>query len=444
MAASPFAILARSIRPLLANEKGNILAMTAFALPALFATFGLGFETANWYQVQRAMQNAADSAAIAAATNGESSYATEAKAVTKQYGFEHNVNGVTVTVSNTAPCPAGGTTCYSVTITNPIKLVLAKLVGFSGDTTYNGSLAKLITAKATSEQGTEPREYCVLALATSGAAQGIRTNGAPNADLHGCDVMSNSDAVCNGHNLKAGHGDAHGSSSGCGTEQSSGMPEVTDGYASLASNIPANTCSAYPQKPAKKKDDDLPSSNQLSGSYGWTGNQVFCGDVQLTGDVTLTGSSVAIIIRNGQLDLNGYTMRTASGAAATIIFSGDNTSGYTHAPTGSGTLDIKAPTSGAWSGVALYQDPNLTSGVDITEAGNSPTWDMTGLVYLPHSSVTFSGVINKATNGLSCFAMVVDNITVNGTATIFSQGQCDQAGLTMPSSNIPSRGKLVS
>ena len=54
----------------------------------------------------------------------------------------------------------------------------------------------------------------------------------------------------------------------------------------------------------------------------------------------------------------------------TIIFSG--TSGtYTHAPTGGGTLNIQAPTSGNWSGVALYQDPSLTTGVDISAAGNS-------------------------------------------------------------------------
>ena len=44
---------------------------------------------------------------------------------------------------------------------------------------------------------------------------------------------------------------------------------------------------------------------------------------------------------------------------------------------------------------------------------NSPTWNITGLIYLPHSSVTFSGIINKATNGLSCFGMVVDKFGVS-------------------------------
>ena len=60
--------------------------------------------------------------------------------------------------------------------------------------------------------------------------------------------------------------------------------------------------------------------------------------------------------------------------------------------------------------MALYQDPNLvdTGGnLDISAAGNTPTWDITGMVYLPNSTVTFSGAVNKASNGLSCFGLTV-------------------------------------
>ena len=149
-----------------------------------------------------------------------------------------------------------------------------------------------------------------------------------------------------------------------------------------------------------------------------------------------------LVIENGQLDTNGNTLQTASGSALTIIFSG--TSGnYTHAPTGGGTLDIQAPTTGTWHGIAIYQDPSLTTGVDISAAGNSPTWDITGLVYLPHSSVTFSGAVNKSSNGGSCFVMVVDNITINGTGSILDRGGCTAAGLTMPSDTLTTSISLV-
>ena len=96
-----------------------------------------------------------------------------------------------------------------------------------------------------------------------------------------------------------------------------------------------------------------------------------------------------------------------------------------------------------WSGVAIYQAPALTTGVNLSVAGNNPTWNITGLVYLPHASVSFSGPVNKSTSGLSCFVLVVDNLNVSGTASVLSQGQCGNAGLNMPSSTVPGRGQLV-
>ena len=108
-----------------------------------------------------------------------------------------------------------------------------------------------------------------------------------------------------------------------------------------------------------------------------------------------------------------------------------------------GTLDFNAPSTGPWSGIAIYQDPSLTSGVDISAAGNSPTWKITGLAYLPHASVTFSGAVNKSSNGASCFVMVVDNITINGTGSILETGGCQAAGLNMPTAQLPGRGELV-
>jgi Flp pilus assembly protein TadG len=423
------------------DQRGTVLVLSAFALPVLIGMVGLAFERANWYQVKRSAQNAADSAVVAAASNGGSDYAAEARAVASQYGFQDGASNTSVIVSNAATCPSGGSSCYSVSITRAVPLIFAQVVGFKGNVT--GSTGVNLTSIAVAARDTTPREYCILALASSGTSQGIRSNGAPKANLNGCNVMSNTDTVCNGHNLGAGFGDAHGSSTGCGTSQTSGVPVVSDPYSSLASNIPPNTCSSYPQAPTKKKDPDLPSSNQISGTISLTGNQTVCGDLQLTGNVTLAGSNLVLVIRNGKLDTNGYTIKTATGAAVTIVFSGDNGS-YSHAPTGGGTLDIAAPTSGPWSGVAMYQDPNLNSGVDISDAGNSPTWNVTGLVYLPHANVTFSGAVNKSTNGKSCFGLVVDNVTINGTGSISTQGECQQAGLTLPQGNIPARGRLVS
>ena len=178
---------------------------------------------------------------------------------------------------------------------------------------------------------------------------------------------------------------------------------------------------SYPQEPAKKKDPALPAANQWSGTYSTLPSvKVVCGDQQLVGNTTI--NNTVLVIENGQLDTNGYTL---SGSRLTLVFSGSNNASYQHIPTGGGTLDIAAPTSGTWSGVAIYQNPSLNTNVNVTYSGNSPTWNLTGLVYLPHSSVTMSGAVNKSSKGQTCFTLVVDNITINGTGSIFANDtQC--------------------
>jgi len=427
------------------DKRGTIAILFGLLTPVLVGGMAVGVETSYWYVSQRNQQNAADAAAMAAATNAGANYAVEAKAVAAQYGFVDGAGNVTVTATNSAACPAGGNSCYSVTIARAVPLYLTQVVGYRGDTSLadNGH-GKLLRARAVAKQGAQDRQYCLLALSSVGTD--FVANGGPKADLTGCSIMSNSSAVCNGSNLNADYGDAHITSTGCGLIQESGIPIVPDPYSSLASNIPADTCGgAYPQEPNKNSDPALPASNSWSGSKALNGNVQVCGDLQLTADVMIDAPAGAVlIVRNGQLDTNGHTLKTANGSAVTVVFSGTNGGSSTHAPTGKGTIDIQAPTSGPWSGVALYQDPGLTDGVNIADAGNSPTWDITGLVYLPHADVVFSGAVNKSSNGASCFVMVADILRVNGTASILSTGGCAAAGLSMPTGQVPGRGKLVS
>src|SRR5687768_3233180 len=224
-------------------------------MPVIIGSLGVGAEVASWYGGKRAMQGAADSAAIAAATNASDQYMEEARAVAARYGFVHGVDGVTVTGTDTAACPGGAAECYQVTIARAQPLLLAQAVGYEGDATIDGAPAKRISATAVAIQALAPREYCVLALAGSGYSEGILANGVPFANLEGCSVMSNTNARCNGHDLNADIGDAAGTNNGCGNQQNSNVPAVADPYASLASNIPSNSCSSgYHWAPDRRTD----------------------------------------------------------------------------------------------------------------------------------------------------------------------------------------------
>lgn len=415
------------------DRRGSTSIMFALAMPMLIGGLGVGFEISNWYLIQRGMQNAADAAVLAAASNAGANFDVEGTAVAAQFGLVNGVDGVAVTVVRDVTCPTGETNCYSATITKSVPLYLSPVVGFAG----SGGGKKDLVATAVAKQGTIQRLYCLLALAGSGTATAIRTSGSPSSDLEGCSVKSNTDAECKGHDLGADYGDAVGTSLGCGKVQNSGVPATVDPYSGLAANIPTYSCGSYPQ---------LPSASVVSwsGTRNLSGNVVVCGDLRLTGNVTVNAPSGAVlIIANGRLDTNGYTIRTASDSALTLVFTGTNGGSYVHAPTGSGTIDIAAPTSGPWSGVMMYQDPGLTTGVDIDEAGSSPTWNISGLVYLPHADVTLNGAVNKSSYGESCFVLVVDNILMKGAANILPKGGCVSAGLTMPTGLVTGRGQLV-
>jgi Flp pilus assembly protein TadG len=422
-------------RQMLTNEDGASVIFIALTLPALIGSMGLAAEVSFWRLHQRSMQNAADAAAIAAAADAGSNYVAVAKSVAAQYGFVSGVGQVAVAVNNPATATGCTTNCYSVTITDQVPLFFSQVVGYQGSATANNQKMSTLTAGAVAT-GTTGYSYCIVALAGSGKT-GISSNGASNANLNGCNTMSNTGASCKGHNLNAGVGNAHGTDNGCGNIQNSNVPTVSDAFSQLASNIPSNSCSSYPQEPVKKNDPLLPASNQWFGTYTTSGVQVVCGDQQLTADTTL--SNTVLVIENGQLDTNGFTLHASN---STVVFSGTSGNSYQHIPTGGGTLDIAAPTSGSWSGVAMYQDPSLTQGVDISAAGSTPTWNISGLVYLPHASVTLSGAVSKAGTGQSCLELVVDNLSISGSGAIFANNtQCAAAGLNQSKGG--NRGMLV-
>ena len=458
-------IVTASLR-LRTEQRGGVAVMMGLLFPVLLAGLGLGFEISSWYLRSRAMQNAADAAVMAAASNGEDNFNVEAAAVAAHYGYVDGASNVSVAASNDAPCPEGAdvtSSCYSVSISSIVPLYLSQLLGFAGDLKSNGVAQKLLTSAAVAVQTTIQQPLCLLTLSKSGT--GLRTNGAPNSDFNGCTVMSNSKASCNGSDLKANYGLAADSNDGCGVKKKSNIKAVDDPYAKLAINIPADTCgtgeNAYPQEPKKPHDPPLPATNIWSGTKSISGVKQVCGDVQLSGSDEVVISTpdnligAVIVIYNGQLDLNGKTLSTAGGSAVTIVFSGTSSStNYVHAPTDNstgqgGVFNIQAPSSpqALFPGIAIYQDPNINNGVDITYKGNNPAWDITGGVYLPNSNVTMSGDVNKSSNGADCFVMIANTVLINGTSNIYQQSPyaagCKTAGLNVPTATIPSRSQLI-
>src|SRR5262245_42628429 len=143
----------RGFRAFAADNRGNVSIIVALSLTAVLGCVGFGTEVGLWYLGQRNMQNAADAAALAAATNAGSNYDIEAKAVAQEYGFTDGAEDVEVTASNTASCPTGESDCYSVTISGSVPLFLSQLDGFSGSDVVDGKPEQGLSATAVAKAG---------------------------------------------------------------------------------------------------------------------------------------------------------------------------------------------------------------------------------------------------------------------------------------------------
>jgi Flp pilus assembly protein TadG len=443
--------LTRRLRHYLRSRRGNIAAMTALLILPLAAMLGVATEGGSWFLITRAMQNAADSAVVAAATNGgndsggSTDYVNEGKAIATSYGFTGGVGHATVTVSAPATYPSVtscvATNCYRVNITKTVPLFLTELIGYTGNVAVGSTRGQQLSAVALATLETVNAPFCLTALG-GGNGNAIRMNGVPASTLT-CNVESNSGSNCNGHSLTSGWSDSVSATNDCGAKQHKGVTAATDPYASLASNIPPNPCGGtYHFEPTKKKDPALPVGNT------WFTNSLpaspICGDYQLTANVTLSTSGT-VVIENGNLDLNGHTLSTTGTAGLTIILTGTSSPTYSHIITGGGTLNISSPTSGTWSGMTIYQDPNVAAQT-LTYSGNSPAWDISGIVYLPKTDFTASGAVLQATNGHTCFTLVVNTILVNGTGNLFyqnAQSQCAAQGVVSPTNQAYVVGALV-
>ncbi|QUD88594.1 pilus assembly protein TadG-related protein [Phenylobacterium montanum] len=435
---------------LLRNRRGSVSPLLALMLIPLIGAMSIGAEASSWFLIKRAAQTAADAAVLAAASNGcdpsaacytdykTPSFSDEAKAVAARYNFPNGSYNTTVTAADnqTCPSPSTATNCYQVTITKLVPISLVNIVGYKGNGgSISGAPAEKIVVTAMASYAT-PLDPCMLATANTQPAHGnnssFQLNGSANFDAGGCVLYSNGSATCNGHN--GGFGDTITVSTtdkNCGTKQITGAGTFTDPFTSQLKNNPLKNCTAI-------------SSPSADGTtLNWSTAQC----VTITGNFTIPAGSAGtkattntpgtvLVINNGNLVLNGNF--TVANSGLTIVFTG-TAGGAPGFITGNGTIDYGAPSSGAWSGFAIYQDPAMTSPTNQVYSGNSPTFDITGLVYAPYTNLTFQGAINHETKssviaggGYACLSVVASNFTTSGTGSIFANptSQCDRAGVS--------------
>ncbi|HEY8872260.1 MAG TPA: hypothetical protein VIM52_04455, partial [Stellaceae bacterium] len=172
-------------------------------------------------------------------------------------------------------------------------------------------------------------------------------------------------------------------------------------------------------------------------TVGTSGVYVFCSGVTLVGGSSLTLGPGTFIIDRGQLSIGGGSTLTAtSGTTIILTTSNVNQACATSKIDGSAVISITAPTSGALSGIAIYQDRTCTDTSVTNSLSGGATQTIVGAIYFPGEPVSYSG--GSPTGGAVCTQLIAWTISFGGSSTF--NNNCTGTGT---SSTSLTGGRLV-
>ena len=401
------------------DRHGSAALIAAIAAPVLLIAVAMGVDVSHWATRSLNLQRSADTASLAGgvalARNDTPEQAANAAAdVAELSGIAGGTrswspanlvltdNEITVTMTNGIHNSADPAVLVSVA--GSVPLVFSRLISTATQITLG--------ARAMAELGPQP---CILTLGGSG--NGVRASGNVTMDMPGCSAYSDSNlsmtgsVTINAAALYASGTVGVGSNvSGTGTSPSvqySGVAPLSDPYVhdSAVQNALAKASCAPTQLPLVSGNTVTLNPNTCYGSISISGNQelVFngAGLYTINGSLTATGNSS----QNTSIDGAGITIVSTGALSITGNFN-------------NGAVVLTAPTlataqNGAIPGILFASDTRVASSV----AGNAPI-PFTGLVYLPNSSLSFSGTPTATSGG--CDKVIAQSVSLVGNAVLAS------------------------
>jgi hypothetical protein len=400
---------------------------------------GLGIDMGVLRYEKRLQQTAADAGALAGASNLASTsggVVAGAQAASATNGFADNSGGATCTAN------PGAIGCISVTVNNPpangphagdakyVEVLVAAV-----HPTYFMNILKIpsesITARAVATNvsggGGTNGPGCLYTLGPpSSSIEGVNINGSAILNAPSCGIVDNGNFNTKGNKLivnadtfgmsgdwnKSGPGGTVTCSPSASACPATNMPAAGDPLAAMpAPAQPANSSSC----PATGTCNVTTSGNMTlqPGSF----NSITVGK---NSNVTFA-PGIYYISGSGGLTADGTSSLTGTGVM--FYFTGSATINMTGTP----PVNLSAPTSGEYSGILMYQDPNDTNvgphpnGPNM--GGNSGS-SFNGVLYFPKDQVTFFGNNTSISVGM----LVSDSIALSGNPTINLTGPGGNGG----------------
>jgi Flp pilus assembly protein TadG len=408
------------LRRLTKCESGNVLFIGAATLPMMMGAAGLSIDTVQLALWKRQLQRAADSAAIAGAHAIVQRAATDqavANDLDEHVTFDPAdrsqplIVGSAVTAGSYAArtmsnqtCTARAITpCYDVAL--QVELASERRLPFMNIFTGKPNRVETSGTAAVTVGG----DFCMIAL-HNGATPGVIAGGNATLDLS-CGIATNARAATNAINiygdanvtatpLSAVGGIAPGKNSYSAQVLQPYSTKVADPYAGIPNPAAPSTCGALLDV-ANGETRPLPTNSCFTS---W--------DVK--GTVQLADNGV-YYVNNGTLDIKGSVI----GNNVTIILLGDDSNLVQN---GGGTLNISAPETGPYKGIALYRSRTAANDANkpVKITGGAEL-QLRGAIYMPSTDIWIGG--NTAFDA-TCLQVVGRTIEFKGGGRIRNTQSC--------------------
>jgi Flp pilus assembly protein TadG len=460
------------------DRSGAVAVIFAVAAPAIVGFTALGVEVGLWYQIHAKLQAIADAAAIAGARELAAGTGKTSQAVSSA----GELNGCTEASECTLDSPTTFRTASSPSSDNGVQVVAHTpitflMAGYFLPTDADGRVDVSATGKAayTTQTVAGGTTACVLGLDNNAAYTVWLKN---NATLN-CGAMSNS--RCQGKNSttctldKTVYGSYSCSSSvdpQCNASLSdsslsslylsnnaqintsaaaggliylsnnakitgtktSNSTQVTDPYAALT--ISAPTTSASPtigggsgSSSAQAIDISIGSSTCSSGALTYANNKYInihpgCyNGWDFKNNVYLTLYAGTYYIKTKFSIQNNAVITATNGT--TIVFVGSGASSYAIDISNNAQLNITAPTSGTYSGIALMGDPDGKETI-VQTFSNNAILNIKGAIYFRKQILNLEN--NAMSSSTGCLQLIARRVLFSNNATIGTN--CSGVGTT--------------
>jgi hypothetical protein len=404
------------VRRLLKSERGNVLAISAAAMPLILGSAALALDTIQLSLWKRQLQRAADSAALAGA------YAVvQEKAASEAVTRDLQVNNDVPLLG--APSVLNGPT--SGPFANDPQAVWVRLQSQQSFPFLSFFTATPVTLQAEATAASVFQgQYCMVSLEDQNQT-GITFTGSTDIDL-GCGVVSNSSSS----SAISASGSARVRATPIGAV--GGVP-ASSGYVQPVKLLPyspkqADPYASLPRTPSPPSNctrmnvvDVQPNRTQTIAPSPSTNNQ-YCitGGMDVKGTLNLAPGTY--YVDGGLVNLGSQAVLNGTGVTLILTSSTPSvpTSFANISMNGGAIMNLSAPKSGVYEGVLFYQDPRTPFG-DSRINGNSASV-IEGSLYFPSRQLNFNGNTGLQTK---CIQLVARRLVFSGNSRVVNECPTD-------------------